>query len=115
MPKTVIIGGTEIIKNKCELCGYSEYSGSLHVHHKDGDKNNNNMSNLSVLCSNCHMEYHHNNKSTSKKRIEKNKRTKNALINENYELEKKIKHLINILTIRDTQIEQQARIISNLQ
>lgn len=50
------------IKNheyKCEKCGISEWNGmpiTLQLHHKDGDHNNNEESNLSLLCPNCHSQ-----------------------------------------------------------
>ena len=43
---------------KCSKCSLdcSQNKGSLHVHHKDGCKWNNNLNNLQVLCINCHSE-----------------------------------------------------------
>jgi predicted RNA-binding Zn-ribbon protein involved in translation (DUF1610 family) len=39
----------------CERCGFiPEHEVQLDVHHKDGDRNNNNPSNLATLCANCH-------------------------------------------------------------
>lgn len=43
--------------NKCELCGISEWLGKpvkLQLHHIDGDHDNNELSNLQILCPNCH-------------------------------------------------------------
>lgn len=39
----------------CELCGSSE---DINVHHKDGNAENNDDSNASVLCENCHRSIH---------------------------------------------------------
>lgn len=42
---------------KCECCGLSEWLGkeiALEVHHIDGDGLNNDLSNLQILCPNCH-------------------------------------------------------------
>jgi len=42
---------------KCERCGNTEWEGQaipLEVHHVDGDKHNNALSNLQLLCPNCH-------------------------------------------------------------
>ena len=43
---------------KCTGCGndgrWNGYVLTLHVHHKDGDHNNNNIKNLEFLCPNCH-------------------------------------------------------------
>lgn len=44
-------------ENKCTCCGLSEWLGQpipLELHHKDGDKNNNILSNLELRCPNCH-------------------------------------------------------------
>jgi len=44
---------------KCEICGLSEWMGKeivLHLHHKDGNKFNNNIENLQILCPNCHSQ-----------------------------------------------------------
>lgn len=44
-------------ENKCELCGISEWMNTpvkLQLHHIDGDHNNNELSNLQILCPNCH-------------------------------------------------------------
>lgn len=45
--------------SKCEQCGISEWNGKpirLQVHHKDGDRTNNELSNLAILCPNCHSQ-----------------------------------------------------------
>lgn len=41
----------------CESCGLREWKNKpipLEVHHKDGDKYNNELENLEILCPNCH-------------------------------------------------------------
>jgi hypothetical protein len=41
----------------CEICGVSEWFGvklPLELHHKDGNHHNNELSNLGILCPNCH-------------------------------------------------------------
>jgi len=43
---------------KCERCGYDEYPEILGVHHKDRNRKNNDLSNLEVLCPNCHSLEH---------------------------------------------------------
>lgn len=43
--------------HRCERCGLTEWLGEkipLHVHHIDGDHYNNELSNLELLCLNCH-------------------------------------------------------------
>ena len=43
--------------NKCENCGLEEWQGKqipLEVHHIDGDELNSDLSNLQILCPNCH-------------------------------------------------------------
>lgn len=42
-------------KSSCERCGFiPEHSCQLDVDHIDGNRNNNNPSNLKTLCANCH-------------------------------------------------------------
>lgn len=43
---------------ECQRCGYSKNLNILGVHHRDRDRNNNELSNLEVLCANCHSEEH---------------------------------------------------------
>lgn len=42
----------------CERCSYNKKE-ILHVHHKDRDRNNNNLNNLELICPNCHYEEHY--------------------------------------------------------
>lgn len=42
----------------CERCGYNKKE-ILNVHHRDRDHGNNDMSNLELLCPNCHTEEHY--------------------------------------------------------
>lgn len=52
----------ELVKlrgHKCECCGLSEWNNlpiTLQAHHIDGDKTNNELENLSLLCPNCHSQ-----------------------------------------------------------
>lgn len=42
---------------QCEVCGLNEWNGTnipLEVHHLDGDRLNNEISNLQLICPNCH-------------------------------------------------------------
>ena len=41
----------------CSRCGYNNIA-ALEVHHIDSDRNNNELSNLMVLCANCHTLTH---------------------------------------------------------
>lgn len=43
---------------KCANCGYSADEDALEVHHIDKNRDNNNITNLIVLCSNCHSILH---------------------------------------------------------
>jgi len=47
----------EMIKS-CERCGYDAVPKILGVHHKDRNRNNNEIFNLEVLCPNCHSLEH---------------------------------------------------------
>ena len=42
---------------KCVICGYSHIE-ALEVHHLDKDRSNNNITNLEILCANCHVLKH---------------------------------------------------------
>ncbi len=41
----------------CERCKYTKYE-ILQVHHKDRNRNNNELNNLELICPNCHYEEH---------------------------------------------------------
>jgi hypothetical protein len=46
-----------IKNNHCEMCGVSDWLGHkipLELHHIDGNRYNNNLDNLQILCPNCH-------------------------------------------------------------
>ncbi len=48
-----------IKKLECEVCGISSWRGkvlSLELHHKDGNRTNQHISNLELLCPNCHSQ-----------------------------------------------------------
>lgn len=42
----------------CNRCGYQRFPDVLVVHHKDRNRNNISISNLEILCPNCHGEEH---------------------------------------------------------
>ncbi len=42
----------------CEQCNYNK-TGILQIHHIDRNRNNNHLSNLKLLCPNCHFEEHY--------------------------------------------------------
>lgn len=48
----------EYYGTKCTRCGYDENKHALQVHHIDGDRSNNDLDNLEVLCANCHAIEH---------------------------------------------------------
>ena len=48
-----------IKEKKCEVCGlekWNEKDISLEMHHIDGDRMNNELENLQILCPNCHSQ-----------------------------------------------------------
>ena len=44
--------------HECERCGY-EKTEILNVHHKNRDRSHNDLSNLELICPNCHGEEHY--------------------------------------------------------
>ena len=44
----------EYYPHKCSICGWNEDERVLEVHHIDEDRQNNQLSNLIILCPNCH-------------------------------------------------------------
>jgi hypothetical protein len=44
---------------QCERCGYNAHKAAIVVHHRDRNRSNNELSNLEVLCANCHAIEHH--------------------------------------------------------
>ena len=50
------------LPNVCAICGYSEVPEVLHVHHIDRDRQNNDISNLQILCPTCHYVDHFTNR-----------------------------------------------------
>lgn len=49
-------------EKQCERCGFKEYPEIIQVHHKDRDRDNNDILNLEILCPNCHMLEHYKSK-----------------------------------------------------
>lgn len=43
---------------QCERCQYNKHKAAIVVHHKDRNRENNDISNLEVLCANCHAIEH---------------------------------------------------------
>lgn len=42
----------------CERCKYDKYE-ILQIHHRDKNRNNNDLNNLELICPNCHSEEHY--------------------------------------------------------
>lgn len=55
---------------KCERCDYDVYE-ILQIHHKDRDRNKNELENLALICPNCHCEEHFLKNSWLKNTLEK--------------------------------------------
>ena len=43
----------------CNRCSYNDFIEILVVHHKDRNRSNNDLSNLEILCPNCHAKEHY--------------------------------------------------------
>lgn len=58
-----------LLKIRGSVCGRCDYDKReiLQVHHKDRNRNNNDLSNLELICPNCHYEEHYLEKSWLKK------------------------------------------------
>jgi len=48
--------------DKCDLCGWDEHPEILEIHHKDRNRENNEIDNILFLCPNCHSWEHYKNK-----------------------------------------------------
>ena len=64
---------------ECMLCGYKKYISSLEIHHRDNNHLNNSISNLIVLCRNCHQAIHSTLRGLTKKDQLKLKKIENKL------------------------------------
>jgi hypothetical protein len=42
----------------CEVCGFKEHICCIEIHHIDEDRDNNDLSNIKVVCCNCHRRHH---------------------------------------------------------
>lgn len=58
------IKALQYYENKCCKCGYSNID-ALEVHHIDKNRKNNEISNLEILCANCHVLTHKNSASVA--------------------------------------------------
>lgn len=46
------------LPKRCDVCGYDKHPEVLQVHHRDGNRKNNVLENLQVLCPTCHTVEH---------------------------------------------------------
>lgn len=52
-----------VFEHKCMLCGLSKWQGRqipLELHHSNGDRTNNTLENIMIICPNCHKLEHEN-------------------------------------------------------
>lgn len=46
-------------ENRCEICGITDWLGehlTMALHHKNGDRRDNRLENLQIVCPNCHAQ-----------------------------------------------------------
>lgn len=70
-------------EEKCQICGIKEWNNKkivFDLHHVDGDRKNNRLDNLQLLCPNCHSQ-------TDNYKGKNNKRINNKTTNENIKRE----------------------------
>lgn len=63
----------KIFDRKCYICNLSQWNEKpipLELHHKDGNRNNNKIDNLILLCPNCHAQTNTYRSKNIKKRVE---------------------------------------------
>ena len=58
MPGSYRKNAHKVYPKCCSKCGYDKHPKILVVHHKDGDRKNGKLTNLEILCPNCHAEAH---------------------------------------------------------
>lgn len=46
-------------QQSCSVCGWNDEPGILELHHKDRNSKNNHISNLQIMCPNCHSLEHY--------------------------------------------------------
>jgi 5-methylcytosine-specific restriction endonuclease McrA len=56
LPPSVLKQVLARAKGRCGSCGINVKEIQYHIHHKDGNHYNNELSNLAVLCTKCHAE-----------------------------------------------------------
>jgi 5-methylcytosine-specific restriction endonuclease McrA len=58
-----------LLDRKCKICGFDDLN-VLCVHHIDGNRKNNDISNLEILCANCHFKMHFGMGKTRRKKVD---------------------------------------------
>lgn len=61
---------------RCEKCGHDGSESRLDIHHRDGNKQNQSLANLAVLCHRCHMQIHAEREETGWDSYHRNRRRK---------------------------------------
>jgi hypothetical protein len=64
-----------IKEKKCENCGIIEWDGKeapLELHHIDGNKHNNELKNIQILCPNCHAQTNTNSGKSGNRKMNRN-------------------------------------------
>lgn len=99
-----------IKKDECERCGLNEWMGqkiTLELHHKDGNRFNNELENLEILCPNCHsLTPNHSNKRVNPQKRKQQKEIKTNFCQCGKPIKKRSEYCIECYRLKQRKIER---------